>query len=221
MCWWINPRKLWHTINYSLHKIAAPSLSSSASLSSLPQSFATFFSNKIHKLHTSILTGSTTPSPHFPPFFKPPDSSFFILQLLSPGPLSRPPDISCNLDPIPTKLLKKCKIALLPNNNIINLSLSTGIFPGEFKNCSVHPKLKKHNLDKENLSNYRPIPYLSFISKLTERLVKNKLTEYLNQNNLSNPFQSAYTKFNSTETNLLTLHDYIIRAISSDVLPIP
>ena len=38
-----NPRKLWHTINHLLHRIAAPSLPSSDSLSSLPQSFATFF----------------------------------------------------------------------------------------------------------------------------------------------------------------------------------
>ena len=210
-----NPRKLWHTINYLLHKITAPSLPSSASLSSLPQSFATFFYDKIHKLHTSILTGSTTPSPHFPPPFKPPDLSFFQSATIDEVSdlLSHSPDTSCDLDPIPTTLLKKCKIALLPTiTNIINLSLFTGIFPDEFKNCSVHPKLKKHNFDKENLSNYRPISHLSFISKLTERLVKNRLTEYLNQNNLTNSFQSAYTKFNSTETILLTLHDYIIRA---------
>ena len=83
------------------------------------------------------------------------------------------------------------------------------------------PSWKKLNLDKENLSNYRPISNLSFISKLTERLVKNRLTEYLNQYNLTNSFQSAYNKFNSTETTLLTHgrpwltpHDYIIRAIS-------
>ena len=31
---------------------------------------------------------------------------------------------------------------------------------------------------------------------------------------VTNSFQSAYTKFNSTETTLLTLHDHIIRAIS-------
>jgi len=34
--------------------------------------------------------------------------------------------------------------------NIINLSLSTGIFPDQFKNCSVHPHLKKSNLDKDD-----------------------------------------------------------------------
>ena len=176
-----------------------------------------FFSDKIHKLRTSILTGPTTPSPHFPPPFKPPDLSFFQPATIDEVSdlLSHSPDTSCDLDPIPTTLLKNCKIALLLTiTNIINFSLSTGIFPDEFKNCSVHPKLKKHNLDKENLSNYRPISHLSFISKLTERLVKNRLTEYLHQNNLTNSFQSAYTKFNSTETTLLTLHDHIIRAIS-------
>ena len=31
---------------------------------------------------------------------------------------------------------------------------------------------KKRSLNKEHLSNYRPIPNLSFISKLTEKIVK-------------------------------------------------
>ena len=77
--------------------------------------------------------------------------------------LSSSPDTSCDLDPIPTSLLKQCKSVLLPTiTNIINLSLSTGVFPDHFKNCSVHPLLKKSNLDKENLSNYRPISHLSY-----------------------------------------------------------
>jgi hypothetical protein len=40
-------------------------------------------------------------------------------------------------------------------NNILNLSLSTGVFSNQFKICSVHPILKESNLDKENLSSYR------------------------------------------------------------------
>ena len=95
-----------------------------------------------------------------------------------------------------------------------NLSLLTGVFPDKFKNCSVHPLLKKSNLDKENLSNYRPISHLSYLSKLTERLVKNRLTDHLTKNSLLNPYQSAYTKFHSTETTLLSVHDFIIRAMS-------
>ena len=85
-------------------------------------------------------------------------------------------------------------------------------FLTNLKTVSVHPILKKSNLDKENLSNYRPITHLS---KLTERrLVKTRFADHLNENNLLNSFQSAHTKINSTKTTLLALHDHIIRAMS-------
>ena len=121
-------------------------------------------------------------------------------------------DICCDLDPIPSSLLKKCKFVLLPTiTNIINLSL---VFPDQFKFCSVHPLLKKPNCDKDDLCNYRPISDLFFLSKLTERVAKNRLTNIISNNNLLNPSQSAYTNYHSTETTLLAVHDHIIRAIS-------
>jgi len=41
-----------------------------------------------------------------------------------------------------------------------------------------------------------------------------KLNDYLSTNNLLNSFQSDYIKYYSTETTLLSVHDYIIRALS-------
>jgi len=61
------------------------------------------------------------------------------------------------------------------------LILSTGIFPDQFKNCSVHPHLKKSNLDKDDLGIYCPISHLSFLSKLTERVVKLHLADFIYQ----------------------------------------
>jgi len=58
------------------------------------------------------------------------------------------------------------------------------------------------------------ISHLSFLSKLTERNVKSRLTEHLSLNNLFNSYQSAYSKFHSTETDPLSVHDYLIKAIS-------
>ena len=55
--------------------------------------------------------------------------------------------------------------------------------------------------------------YLSFLSKLTERVVKLRLTEYLSGNNLLNSFQFAYSKHHPTETTLLSVHDHIIKAM--------
>ena len=64
------------------------------------------------------------------------------------------------------------------------------------------------------MSNYRPIVNLSFISKLTEKIVKKRLLDHLTTNSLLNPFQSGYTKFYSTETTLRSLHDHLSNAVS-------
>ena len=130
--------------------------------------------------------------------------------------ISESPDTHCDLDPIPSTLLKKCTSALLPTiTTIINLSLASAVFPDQFKSSFVHPLLKKSNSDKNELSNYRPISYLYFLSKLTERVyVKSRLTDFLTEHKLLNSFQSAYTKFHSTETALLAVHDQLIRANS-------
>jgi len=51
------------------------------------------------------------------------------------------------------------------------------------------------------------------LSKLTERVVKQRLLSHLTANNLLNNYQSAYLKSRSTETTLLYVHDHIIRAM--------
>jgi len=79
--------------------------------------------------------------------------------------------------------LKQC-YPLLPNiTNIIKMTLSTGIFPDEFKNCYVYPHIKKSNLHKYDLGNYHPTSHLSFLSKFTEVVVKSRLADYFSTNN--------------------------------------
>ena len=213
-----NPRHLWKAVNKILHRTARHSLPSSSPSKSLPDSFASFFTDKIDQLRLAF-TPSNTSNPHLPsPPSLPPDFSSFtpatdveILKLINLSPNKQ-----CDLDPIPTWLLKKCLPVLLPTiTRIVNLSLSSGNFPSSFKHSIVTPLLKKPSLDKENLNNYRPISNLSFLSKLTERIVKSRLSSHLTSNSLLNPFQSAYTKYHSTETVLLSLFDKLITAIGS------
>jgi len=64
------------------------------------------------------------------------------------------------------------------------------------------------------LSNYRPTSHLSFLSNLTERVVKQCLTHHLSSNHLLNSFQSAYTAHHSTESTLLSVHAHIIKAMA-------
>jgi len=211
------PRELWHTVNNILHRNQPPFLPSSVPSSSIAQLLGSFFSDKIIKLRSTIAS-STNSSPHqqCPPVPPPSLKSFRpatvgeICNLIS-----HLPDKQCELDPIPTSVLKKCLPVLAKSiTDIVNLSLSTGSFPHSFKQSVVTPLLKKPSLDKENSSNYRPISNLSFLSKLVERIVKTRLDIHLASNSLYNPFQSAYTRYHSTETNLLAVHDSLIQAIA-------
>ena len=83
------------------------------------------------------------------------------------------------------------------------------------KQSVISPLLKKATLDKDQLSNYRPISNLSLLSKIIGRVVKSRLTHHISSNNLFNPNQSAYCKHHSTETALLYIHDYLINAVDS------
>jgi len=200
-----NPRKLWNsspqnTLFECKPILSFPSLASSQSLS---QMFATShkISDKILKLHTALKSSSTVSSPHIPPKNTPTILSSFTL--VSENEVSKVISQSSSslsdLDPMPTSRLKQCLSGLLPTlTNIKHPSLASGTFTDHFKSCSVITLLKKYNLDKEDLSNYRPISHLSFLSKLTERVVKNRSTSHLSTNNLLNSYQSAHTKHHST-----------------------
>ena len=121
---------------------------------------------------------------------------------------------TCALDPLPTWLVKKCLPDLLPAiTKIINLSISNSEYPDYFKEARVCPILKKSRLNKEDLSNYRPVSNLSFVSKLVERVVHHQLDEHLSQSDMFDHFQSAYCKFRSTETALLTVQTDVMSAL--------
>ena len=74
--------------------------------------------------------------------------------------------------------------------------------------------LKKPSLDKTLLKNYHPIFNLLFLLKILD-IFFHKLLSHL-QENLSNPFQSAYRAGHSTETVLLRVIYYILCALDND-----
>ena len=108
------------------------------------------------------------------------------------------------LDPIPTWLIKESRSELLPvMTNIINSSLRSSQVPKSMKSAIVTLLLKKSTLNPDILKNYRPVSNLSYISKLLERVVAGRLTDYMTENNLHEHLQSAYKPGHSTETALV------------------
>ncbi|CAC5413172.1 unnamed protein product [Mytilus coruscus] len=127
------------------------------------------------------------------------------------------PTKSCELDSLPTKLLKSCVDHLLPSiTDIVNKSLSEQCVPLSFKQAVVRPLLKKPSLDKEVLKNYRPVSNLPFISKTLEMVVDSRLENHMSSHSLHDSVQSAYRACHFTETALLRVHHDIAYTLDND-----
>ena len=96
-----------------------------------------------------------------------------------------------------------------------NMSLEEGIFPSSLKSTIVRPRLKKTNLDPEDLNSFRPISNLTFLSKTVERAVAIRFVEHSELHKLLPRHQSAYRSSHSRETAVLAVHNDLVRTIDS------
>ena len=100
---------------------------------------------------------------------------------------------SCELDPIPSKLLIECLDSILASlTDLFNSSLASGIFPQCFKSALVTPITNKRCLDHNDLNSYRPVSNLCFITNILEKLVLSPVSAYLNSHKLYNTCQTTY-----------------------------
>ena len=70
--------------------------------------------------------------------------------------------------------------------------------------------------DNKQIANYRPISVLSIFSKITERLVYNRLTEYLNKKLILHSNQLGFRHKFSTCMALLQLVEDVSRSIDEN-----
>ena len=126
---------------------------------------------------------------------------------------------SCLLDAIPTSLLLKCIDDLLPTlTNIISFSSSSGTFSLTFRSAAVKPLLKKASLDANKLKTFRPVSDLSFVSKITEKIVLQQLLVYRTKHNLFCPSRSAGRPHRGTKTALFKIANDILLARDSGIV---
>ena len=100
-----------------------------------------------------------------------------------------------------------------PLTHIINLSIAHGFVPNEMKIARVIPLFKAG--DKALITNYRPISILPNFSKFLERVIYNRLLNFLNKNNILTENQYGFRKNYSTCLALIDLYDKISLAIDN------
>ena len=93
--------------------------------------------------------------------------------------------------------------------HFINICLTQGKFPRRLKIAIIKPIYKSG--DKSNLSNYRPISILPYISKILEKVIQNRIMEHIDHNDILDPNQFGFRQGHSTYMPLLILQDKIIR----------
>ena len=119
---------------------------------------------------------------------------------------------SSNLNTGPVKILKSiCDIIIPCLTNIINRSLTTGVFPDSLKKARVTSIPKEG--DKCNLSNYRPISLLPVFSMVFEKVAYKQLYDYLENNSILHKQQYGFRAKKSTTQAIFHFLHYLCKHI--------
>ena len=108
------------------------------------------------------------------------------------------------IDKISNKILKIAAPVIYKNlTDLFNLSITSGVFPSDWKIAKVSPLFKSGDLN--NANNYRPISVLPTIARVFERLIFDQLYTYVNDNTFLYTYQSGFRPLHSTLTALLDI----------------
>ena len=85
--------------------------------------------------------------------------------------------------------------------HILNICVTGGYFPNELKTGCITPIYK--NGPKSEIKNYRPVCSLSPFSKIFEKIIYNRMIEFIDQNNILSANQFGFRKGLSTESAII------------------
>ena len=99
---------------------------------------------------------------------------------------------------------------------LFNLSLSTSIFPEDWKRATIIPLFKTGN--KNIVNNYRPVSLLSLPGKMLEKIVHKRISNHLEENDLLSNKQGGFRKNHSTVQSIVNLTDNIFENMNNGLI---
>ena len=125
------------------------------------------------------------------------DEILKVIRALNIHKAHRHDDISIRMIKICDKSLLKPLIILFEN------SIKSSCCPDIWKRSNIIPVHKKN--DKQLVNNYRPISLLPIFGKIFEKIIFNKIYNFLLEENLLNPNQSGFRPSDSCINQLLAI----------------
>lgn len=95
--------------------------------------------------------------------------------------------------------------------SIFECSYNSGVVPMDWKLANITPLFKKGI--KSDSGNYRPVSLTSVICKIFETIVKNHITDYLENEGLLSKHQYGFRKGKSCTTNLLDFYNCVTKEL--------
>ena len=115
---------------------------------------------------------------------------------------------------VSSKVLKEVKSTISNALAIIfNSCIKYGYFPEELKIGCITPVFKKG--DKTNISSYRPVCSLSLFSKIFERIIYDRMVNFIDKNNIFSKYQFGFRKNMNTETALINFVDFVYKGLTA------
>lgn len=204
-------------INSNTHKDNIDSIKFNGTITTDPVQMATIFNNYYVKL-THVQGEKSTNHNRFKStcvnsmFLRPMEVNEVRQEIMS---LSN--TRSEGYDEINTKIVKACCNELTGIlTHLINMSFSQGIFPGKLKLSLIKPLFKKG--DKCDINNYRPITLIPILSKIFEKCMFKRLTDFCNKFHIVSDQQFGFQKNKSTTLAIFSLMQAILSNINNNYI---
>ena len=207
-------RKVYHKETIKLKDGDGNTISSG---NAVAEKFNDFFSNIASNLKTENTETKVFDPGGFNQFLGNPTENSIYLRVTSAGEVHSIIKTFKNKATLDTKI-SPLKIA---NENraftetlatLINSSFEQGIFPDSLKTAKVVPIHKDG--PKTDVSNYRPISLLDSFSKIYEKLMHQRIIEFLDKNNILFDMQYGFRPGRSCEQALLNAQNSILNSLS-------
>ena len=223
-----NSKKQWQLINSLLNRKNKKSgvsklVDSSGEVTNTPlgiaEKFNKYFANIASNLKTQINSRTAVPSNEFENFLTNPVTNSMYIKPVASG------EVFNIIKNMKNKATLDTKVSALKMANtdpkfthtlakIITASFEQGIFPQSLKLARVVPVYK--NGTKTEVSNYRPISLLTSFSKIYEKLMHNRIVDFMEKNNSFYEMQYGFRSGRSCEHALLKAQSILLNSLNKN-----